>query len=228
MGGQRPTRSLPVVSSVLAVCTHPDDESFGLGALLHQFVTTGVEVAVLCFTQGEASSLGLSKGALADVRRLELTEAAAALGIERVKLLDRPDGSLAGESLDGLAAEVEAMVDEVRADLLLVFDEGGVTGHSDHHRATEAALAGAPGVPVLAWCVVRHVAEVLNAEFGVRFCGRGDEEIDLVVPVDRRAQRRAIVCHTSQSGENPVLWRRLDLLGDEEALRWLRRPAPVN
>ena len=57
MSGRRRGRSLPVASSVLAVCAHPDDESFGLGAVLHHFVANGADVAMLCFTRGEASSL---------------------------------------------------------------------------------------------------------------------------------------------------------------------------
>lgn len=225
MGGRSPGGSLPVVSSVLAVCAHPDDESFGLGAVLHHFVANGADVSVLCFTQGEASSLGLSEGTLSEVRSAELAGAATALGIERVKLLDRPDGSLAEESLEDLADEVTAMVEEVGAELLVVFDEGGVTGHPDHHRATEAALAGAPALPILAWSLPRGVADVLNAEFGASFVGRDGHETDLVVRVDRTRQYQAIACHTSQSSDNPILWRRIDLLGDKEALRWLRPPA---
>ncbi len=224
MSGRRRGRSLPVASSVLAVCAHPDDESFGLGAVLHHFVANGADVAMLCFTRGEASSLGLSERALSEVRSNELAGAATALRIGRVKLLDCSDGSLAQQSLEGLATEVGAMAGEVSADLLVVFDEGGVTGHPDHHRATKAALAGAPNLPVLAWTLPNKVVDALNAEFGITFVGRDDPEIDFVLSVDRTQQRRAIACHTSQSSDNPVLWRRLQLLGNEEFLRWLRPP----
>ncbi|WP_327727492.1 hypothetical protein OG250_10135 [Streptomyces sp. NBC_00487] len=39
--------------------------------------------------------------------------------------------------------------------------------------------------------------------------------------VPRERQYRAIACHASQSSDNPVLWRRLELLGDREYLRVL-------
>ena len=224
MGAPGTPSSLPAASSVLAVCAHPDDESFGLGAVLHRFVAEGADAAVLCFTRGEASSLGHSPRALSEVRSAELAEAAAVLGIERVKLLARPDGALAGELLEELASEVTAMVEEVGADLLLVFDEGGITGHPDHRRATEAALAAAPLLPVLAWGLPLDVADALNAEFGAGFVGRDRNDIDLVVSVDRARQREAIERHASQSSDNPVLWRRLELLGREESLHWLRPP----
>lgn len=222
---RRAGRVLPPASSVLAVCAHPDDESFGLGAVLDEFAAGGAAVSVLCFTHGEASTLGLSRRELAEVRALELRAAATELGLDRVQLLDHADGNLDKEPIGALADEVASMEALVGADLLVTFDEGGVTGHPDHARATEAALAGAPALPVLAWGVPRRVAEALNAGFGTTFLGRAAEEIDVVLRVDRSRQRRAISCHTSQSCENPVLWRRLELLGDEESLRWLRRPA---
>ncbi len=222
------SQHLPPVRSVLAVCAHPDDESFGLGAVLDRFAAEGAKVAVLCFTCGEASTLGAGDAqlevALGEVRRAELTCAADALGVSRVQLLDHPDGALASESLDDLAAEVTRLAQEVEADVLLVFDEGGVTGHPDHCRATEAAMAGAPALPALAWAIPHRVAESLNEEFGTRFVGRPPEEIDVVLQVDREPQARAVACHVSQCVDNPVLERRLSLLGDAEWLRWLRPP----
>jgi N-acetylglucosamine malate deacetylase 2 len=216
---------LPAASSVLAVCAHPDDESFGLGAVLHHFASRGSDVSVLCLTHGEASTLGAVGEELHGVRAGELEHAAAALGLRRVVLLDYPDGGLASLPLDQLADEVRRVVHEVGAELLVVFDDGGVTGHADHQRATDAALAGAPGLPALAWCVTDEVAEGLNTSLGTRFSGRRHDELDFTVAVDRVAQGRAIGCHASQSGDNPVLERRLALQADREALRWLRRPS---
>lgn len=220
----RHAKALPSVSSVLAVCAHPDDESFGLGAILNSFATGGGTVSVLSLTRGEASTLGRGQDAnLGELRRSELHSAAEELGVGRVELRDYGDGSLGAVGLDQLAPEVATMADQVGADLLLVFDEGGVTGHPDHCRATEAALA-VPDVPVLAWTLPRRVANALNAELGTTFVGRAEKDIDIALRVTRAGQRRAIACHTSQSADNAPLWRRLHLLGDTESLRWLRRP----
>jgi N-acetylglucosamine malate deacetylase 2 len=218
---------------VLTVCAHPDDESFGLGALLSTFAAAGTRIAGLCFTHGEASTLGGTAGELAAVRTRELAAAARVLGLIDVELLDYPDGGLTDVALDELAEVVAARVRSRRPDALLVFDEGGITGHPDHQRATDAArrAASTSGVPVLAWAIPHGVAAALNAQFGTRFVGRDVPEVDARVEVDRRRQARAIACHGSQSTDNPVLWRRLELLGDVELLRWLRRPvesAPVS
>ena len=112
------------------------------------------------------------------------------------------------------------------AELLLAFDVGGITGHPDHIHATEAALTFGTDrrIPVLSWALPEEVAVQLNAELGTSFLGRRPGELDLTVAVDRVRQRTAIACHASQSTDNPVLWRRLALLGDTEHLRWLLPP----
>jgi LmbE family N-acetylglucosaminyl deacetylase len=47
----------------------------------------------LCFTHGEASTIGASEG-LGELRKRELTAAAEVLGVAEVTLLDLPDGGL--------------------------------------------------------------------------------------------------------------------------------------
>ena len=215
---------LPDVAGVLAVCAHPDDESFGLGAILHAFGQRGAKSAVLCFTHGEASTLHDVAGDLGTVREAELTAAGTHLGVRHVDVLDYPDGTLAAERVEGLAAHVVGAARDVDADALLVFDHGGVTGHPDHQAATDAAIAAADELDllVLAWAIPTAVADALNAEFGTAFVGRDPDACDIVLDVDRSAQLAAIRCHASQSSTNAVLRRRLELQRDTECLRVLR------
>ncbi len=217
-------------TSVLAVCAHPDDETFGLGALLAALADGGMRTAVLSLTRGEASTLGADVEDLAAERSRELVAAAAALGARVAGLHDHPDGSLETVPMVELAGEVVAAADEVAADLLLVFDPGGVTGHPDHRRATEAALvaAGRMDRPVLAWTLPADVAEALNQELSTGFVGVEPALVDLELRVDRAAQLAAIACHGSQSEDNPVLRRRLELQGGVESTRWLRRTSAVH
>jgi len=212
--------------SVLAVCAHPDDESFGLGAVLSTFSSRGVEVRLLCFTHGEASTLGADGVDLAVVRERELNAAGAELGVRSLRLLAHPDGALADADLETLCDEIADLSTSEGVDCLLVFDEGGITGHPDHQRATQAAIVAGErlGIAVLAWTLPETVAAVLNEEFGAGFVGRAPSEIDVVLEVERERQHRAIACHASQSNDNPVLRRRLGLQGSTESLRWLRRP----
>lgn len=218
---------LPETASTLVVCAHPDDESFGLGAILHILATNGTRVSVLCFTHGEASTLHGADGDLRTVRAAELAAASAHLGVDHVELLDYPDGDLSAQDPAALAEHVVRVALEVGADLLLVFDDGGITGHPDHQAATDAAKIAAEhsNLPVLAWAVPSTVANALNEEFGATFVGRDLDDCDLVISVDRAAQLNAIECHRSQSVTNPVLRRRLELHHATECLRVLR-PAP--
>ena len=149
------------------------------------------------------------------------------LGVDHVELFDYPDGALDREPIDRLAKHVYQVADRVRPDLLLVFDEGGITGHPDHGRVTEVAVAYARDtrLPVLAWAVAEPVATTLNEELGTTFVGRTPEDLDFEVHVDRGGQCRAIIRHTSQATDNPVLLRRLEVQGDREVLRWLVAPS---
>jgi LmbE family N-acetylglucosaminyl deacetylase len=216
-------RRLPEWGSVLAVVAHPDDESFGLGAVLATFAARGAAVSVLCFTRGEASTLHGVPGDLAAVRAAELEAAARALGVGDVTLLGYPDGGLDQVPVGELGAHVVAAAARTRAVGLVVFDPSGVTGHRDHRQATRAALDAAAGLglPVLGWTLPAEVAAALNAEYDTAFAGHLASGIDLSVAVDRTRQFAAVRCHPSQAVPGSVLWRRLDLLGDTEHARWL-------
>jgi len=214
---------LPAWDSVVVVVAHPDDESFGLGAVIDRFVASGASVSVLCFTHGEASTLHGVDGDLATLRAGELAAAARVLGIASVRLLEYPDGGLDRTAADVLADDVVTLVDEKAAQGLLVFDAAGVTGHPDHMRATAAAVVAGQrrGVGVLAWTVPDTVAAALAEEYGAGFVGHSVAEVDLVIPVVREHQLEAVTCHPSQAVPGSVLWRRLELQGSSEHLRWL-------
>ncbi|MEO6571628.1 MAG: PIG-L deacetylase family protein [Ilumatobacteraceae bacterium] len=203
--------------AVLAVVAHPDDESFGLGALLAGLGANGATTRVLCFTHGEASTLGTG-AELGLVRRRELLAAAEVLGVTQVRLADYPDGGLDDLPPGLLDAEIET--DLADAALLVVFEPGGVTGHPDHRAATAAAqrVADRHGLPVLEWGVAPEVAATLNAELGTSFVPF--DGVDVIV--DRSIQLAAIACHESQARDNPVLVRRLQLQSSSERIRLCR------
>ena len=201
----------------LVVIAHPDDESFGLGAVLAALVAQTCTVSVMCFTRGEASTLGATSD-LAAIRASELREAADELGVRDVVLLSYPDGALA--SVDGsvLDEDLRCRLDGI--DLLVAFEPSGVTGHPDHRAATESAMrvAAAHGRAFLEWGLRSDVADALRAEFGVAFSALDDERSQTIT-VDRAVQWRAIARHRTQATGNPVLTRRLALQGDHENVR---------
>jgi N-acetylglucosamine malate deacetylase 2 len=209
--------ALSRLKRLLAVVAHPDDESFGLGAVITTLVGAGAEISVLCLTAGEASTLG-APADLAAVRAVELAAAAAVLGV-RARLLGLPDGSLASRP----AGELESLVEQHLgpADALLVFEPGGVTGHPDHRAASMAggAVAARHALPLVEWGLPSPLADRLSREFGLSLSGL-DAGADIVdMRVDRTRQWAAINEHRSQQPDNPLLRRRLTLQGDREQIR---------
>jgi N-acetylglucosamine malate deacetylase 2 len=224
-GVSRPGR-LPGWVTVLVVVAHPDDESFGLGAIVSEMTAAGAVAHILCYTHGEASTLNHNGADLDREREAELRHASTELGAASVTLLDYPDGKLAAVPPPELAAHALRLASRHRPDGLLVFDETGITGHPDHQAATGAAVraATAAGLPVLAWALPAAVAGRLRAETGQSFAGQPPGRLDLCVRVDRARQRRAALAHASQVSPAAVIWRRLQLQGDREHLRWLLPP----
>ncbi len=224
--GQNP----PAWSRVLAVVAHPDDETFGLGAVIDLMRQAGASVDDLCFTHGEASTLNETGATLHAARSRELRQASAELGVTAVDQLDYADGQLSCVPAAELAARIISALDQYRPDGMLVFDETGVTGHPDHQAATAAALhaARSRGLPVLAWALPDAIADQLLRETGQPFAGQPSSRLDLHLRVNRATQRQAALAHASQISPSAVLWRRLQLLGDHEHLRWLRSPDPAD
>lgn len=215
---------LTAAHEVLAVVAHPDDESFGLGAVLSSCVDAGLTVRLLCLTAGEASTISAAED-LGVRRARELAEAAERLGLAEAHLEGLPDGGLASLPDGWLVDLVSRRLQS--ADAVLAFEPAGVTGHPDHVAASSAARAAAEraGLATIEWGLPPAVANELRARFAAPFVGRGgpgDHPIEVVV--DRRRQRAAIDCHTSQEPANPLLRHRLELSTDREFL-WVH-PAP--
>lgn len=209
---------LPGWETVLVVVAHPDDESFGLGAVIGEFTRAGAQVHVVGLTRGEASTLGARAGDLREIRTAEFTAATHMLGVASAVLLDFPDGALTAHT-DELTEVVAQWLARLEPDGLLIFHRDGVTGHPDHAAAGRAAhaAAGGAGLPVLEWTLPRAVAAALRAETGGEFTGH---DADIRLRVDRARHRRVNAEHASQLVPGGVLDRRLELLGDVEYLLW--------
>lgn len=214
---------IPTASRLLVVTAHPDDESFGLGAVIDHFVSSGTTVAVLCLTRGEASTLG-AHSELGAQREIELATACTALGARSFELCDFPDGALSQVEPTVLRDRVRLSVAAFEPDLLLTFDPlEGVTGHPDHRAATLAAVevARERQIRILGWALPEEVAETVNAEFDTGLAGYRADDLHYAIDVNRDVQMEAVRAHTSQAVPGSLLWRRLELLGDKEYLRQL-------
>ncbi|TPX59080.1 hypothetical protein PhCBS80983_g02689 [Powellomyces hirtus] len=116
--------------SVLLITAHPDDECMFFAPTVIQLAAGGAEVGVLCLSQGNADGLG-------STRRKELVESCKALGVHasRVTCLDHPDlqdNPKLWWKAEVVAEAIRAHVAERKVDVIITFDLGGVSGHSNH------------------------------------------------------------------------------------------------
>lgn len=147
---------------LLLSLAHPDDESFGSGALIARLVDEGVDVSYICATKGDRGSVSddylASYGSVAATRDAELDCASAALGFSEVIKLGYGDsgmmGSPANEDPDCLwqadetavTAHIVQAIRRIKPQVVLTFDPFGAYGHPDHiymHRATTRAFHAA-------------------------------------------------------------------------------------
>jgi LmbE family N-acetylglucosaminyl deacetylase len=208
---------------LLVVVAHPDDESFGCGSVLALAASRGWDTAVLCATRGEAGEAKVPVGDLGATRESELREAARILGVREVRVLDHVDSGMAGAlderalaaaPTDAVAAEVRAVIDELRPDVVVTLDASD--GHRDHAAVRDATLRAvdtsthSPDAVYL-WCLARSSmarwAEHMRAtgEGGAYLAlgdlGTPDDEITDVVDTSEHLARRweAIRAHRSQA-----------------------------
>ncbi|HSP52801.1 MAG TPA: PIG-L family deacetylase [Cryobacterium sp.] len=133
--------SVDALRRLVVVAAHPDDETLGAGGLIARAARAGVPVTVVVLTNGEAShprSSTHDPARLAALRRVEVTAAVAALApAALVRLLDLPDGSLAGrleEATQAISAEIGA-----GGPGTWLVAPWSLDGHPDHAAAAEAA-----------------------------------------------------------------------------------------
>lgn len=131
--------------SALVLAPHPDDETLGCGATILRKVAAGTPVTVAVVTDGRHShrSEHLSPSALAELRRAEMSSAAARLGLDpsAVRWGGFEDGTLSSGP-DDLFAYVSGLLAELRPDE--VYTTCADEPHPDHAalgRAVRAAAA---------------------------------------------------------------------------------------
>jgi mycothiol S-conjugate amidase len=145
----------------LLICyAHPDDESFGLGALIAKYVEEGVDVYLICATDGAAGSMDeehLAGGkTVREVRLSELDCAAQTLGLKEVFMLGYRDSGMMGnaenenpaslwynwqQTPDEVTRRVTEVIRQVQPQVIITFNEYGGYGHPDHIAIQQATVA---------------------------------------------------------------------------------------
>jgi N-acetyl-1-D-myo-inositol-2-amino-2-deoxy-alpha-D-glucopyranoside deacetylase len=232
--------------TLLVALAHPDDETFGVGGVMARAVAEGHRVVILCATRGEAGEIAdpslATPETLGEVRERELRNAARALGVEDVRFLGFRDSGMAGTpenahpaallnaKPDDVVGKLVRVIREVRPDVVVTFEPGGIYGHPDHitisQRASAAVTAAADAsrwpdarpahrVPRLYYVALpksvlrefRSEAEKAGVQWGLADAMEidkavDDAKIDAVLDVTPWIERKraAVAAHATQLG----------------------------
>lgn len=141
---------------------HPDDESFGLGAAIPKWIDDGVEVFLICATNGDVGYVPEAlRGRFATVAELRLSELACArqyLKFKDVFMLGYRDSGMPGSETashpdclayrwrhhpEQVAERVAEVMRQAQPQVVITFNRYGGYGHPDHiaiQRATSRAF----------------------------------------------------------------------------------------
>jgi LmbE family N-acetylglucosaminyl deacetylase len=214
-----------------AVVAHPDDDAYGISALVAMHADDPRFRFVLVHaTDGEGGSIAEGSGAnretLGRVRREEDRRAWVALGRQpdRHDWLSYPDGGLAEVRFAELVERIATIFDAERPDVVVTFGPDGITGHPDHitiGRATTKAFLqfaqdGGAGFRRLVYGVIRQsmidlwnkkrIAAGLqpwDPQTVYHLRGVPDDEIDIVIDTSSVAPRvrTSMLAHRTQWGD---------------------------
>jgi LmbE family N-acetylglucosaminyl deacetylase len=125
---------------LLGVFAHPDDEVFCAGGTMARAAEAGAEVMIVSATRGERGQIRdatvATRRTLGAVREGELGAAAAELGVQRVRVLAYPDGTLQHHR-PSLGAAIADIVRRFDPDTVITFGSDGGYGHPDHVAISE-------------------------------------------------------------------------------------------
>jgi LmbE family N-acetylglucosaminyl deacetylase len=140
----------PMSLTVVFVCAHPDDDTFGIARSMALHADdTDLRFVLVHATDGEggeiAPDVDVSPADLGSLRRREAEASWETLGRvpDRHEWFGLPDGGLDRVDFDGLVSRVWEVLVEEEPDVVATLGPDGVTGHPDHvtiGRATSLAF----------------------------------------------------------------------------------------
>lgn len=225
----------PIPQRLLGVWAHPDDEAYLSAGLMAEVVARGGTVTVLALTDGELGFADDDDRTLAGrslLRRAELREAMATIGVTDVRFVGAPDGFLDRLDTAMVADEIVSVMAEVRPELTITFGPDGITGHGDHVAcglATTSAWLDT-GIGELRYAAKttdwldewRSFHDAVGAWMTDEPVGADPADLDLVVDVAGAAldtKRTVLRCHASQTDALAAI------MGETDYRRWIDQEA---
>jgi len=147
---------------MLMAFAHPDDESFGMGGTIAYYARRGVQITLICATNGDVGTVDPEHlqgyQSVGELRLAELRCAAETLGIAEVITFGYRDSGMMGTPENNhpdclwqadenvVVGRIVREIRRVRPQVVVTFDPFGGYGHPDHiymNRATTRAFHAA-------------------------------------------------------------------------------------
>ncbi|WP_040397473.1 PIG-L deacetylase family protein [Cesiribacter andamanensis] len=196
----------------LYIFPHPDDESFGPAAGMHQQLRQGHEVHLLTLTKGGATQqrqrLGLSIDEMGEVRHQEMLAVQQTLGLTSMTVLDLPDSGLKHMDPRELEEVVRYQIERLRPDIVVSYPVHGISGFHDHlvmHAVIKRLYLqmldeGVGYLKRLAFFTVPDGGGPAIETNGFRLKQSLPEEIDCILELNEEnidAMKRALACYAT-------------------------------
>ncbi|KAA0550095.1 bacillithiol biosynthesis deacetylase BshB2 [Bacillus sp. BGMRC 2118] len=207
---------------VLVVLPHPDDEAFGAAGIISLYTKKGVTVTYACGTLGEMGrNMGIppfaNRETLPLIRKKELEDACAAMGIQDLRLMGFRDKTIEFEDPEIVADSIYDILLEVKPSLVITHYPGFAV-HPDHDAYGAAAILALSRLPkeerplTYAMAFSKNCREVL-----------GEPDVHINIEEVYKNKIEALKAHRSQTGYMTEGMEEKFKAKDPDIMHWLSK-----
>ncbi|WP_018753496.1 bacillithiol biosynthesis deacetylase BshB2 [Paenibacillus sanguinis] len=183
--------------NILVVFPHPDDEAFAAAGTLARYIEGGAHVTYACLTLGEMGrNMGIppfaNRVTLPAIRKQELLDSVAAIGIQDLRMLGFHDKMVEFEDQQLLDKTLQALLNEIQPKLVITFYPG-YSVHPDHDATGRAVIRVISALPAAQRPVVHCVAFSNDHEQAI---GKANIIVDVTEVIHKKMS--SIQAHRSQ------------------------------
>jgi len=198
------TETAEPLDRVMVIGAHPDDPEFGCAGTVIKWAQAGKSITYVLLTSGDkgSSDPNVRPGQLAAMREDEQRAAAEEIGVEQAIFLGYPDGLL--ENTLDLRRRLCGLLRRHQPHIVMTIDPWRTYQlHPDHRAAGQAALDAI--YAAREWYIFPEQLIGDVEPWGVKeaylfWTGNADYWEDITCCIEARIA--ALMCHTSQVGEN--------------------------
>ncbi len=182
---------------VLCIQPHADDNEIGMGGIVHALTSKGIQVDYLTVTDGALGAYvkECSGEVLVAVRKGEVEQAGAVLGVTNYHFFDAPDGTL--NDIPALAGKIAELMRTEQYDFICCPDPWLLyESHQDHVVTGKAAAQAFISVNLLEYPAGTQTQAYTPVGIGFYFTSKPNTVVDISASFEKKFE--AMAQHKSQ------------------------------